>query len=294
MIPTCLTGWDMAGVIGTTREMEKIKRKSSQVTGTIQNSLWDPSFLLRTWWPRELTRVRNSRQHVVSGQMMVSWQSQDWMTRLLTCLPTSPPGLHMLIRPRQCLLSHQEKHLPEPMPVSPFTWPSATAPAASSLVLTKRRLLLFVLRCTLLKQQASQEWRQPSHSGAPDQRRTKSYGVKLATHSNAQVVVQPLSRVWLFATPGTAARQASLSITSSRSLLQLMSVESVTHLGFPRRKAGLPQEPAISEARLLRTALNLQALKLTPQGAPEAQSSGHLTHHEPSQSPGRSPRTKFT
>ena len=113
-------------------------------------------------------------------------------------------------------------------------------------------------------------------------------------HSNAQVVVQPLSRVRLFATPGTAARQASLSITSSRSLLQLMSVESVTHLGFPRRKAGLPQEPAISEVRLLRTALILQALKQIPQGAPEAQSSGRLTHHKPSQSPGRSPRTKFT
>ena len=39
--------------------------------------------------------------------------------------------------------------------------------------------------------------------------------------------VQLLSRVWLFATPGTAARQASLSITYSCSLLRLMSIESV-------------------------------------------------------------------
>ena len=39
--------------------------------------------------------------------------------------------------------------------------------------------------------------------------------------------VQPLSRVWLFATPWTAAHQASLSITNSRSLLKLMSIESV-------------------------------------------------------------------
>ena len=39
--------------------------------------------------------------------------------------------------------------------------------------------------------------------------------------------VQSLSRVRLFATPWTAARQASLSITSSRSLLKLMSIESV-------------------------------------------------------------------
>ena len=39
--------------------------------------------------------------------------------------------------------------------------------------------------------------------------------------------VQSLSRVWLFASPWTAARQASLSITSSWSLLKLMSIESV-------------------------------------------------------------------
>ena len=39
--------------------------------------------------------------------------------------------------------------------------------------------------------------------------------------------VQSLSRVWLFATPWTAAHQASLSITSSQSLLKLMSIESV-------------------------------------------------------------------
>ena len=40
--------------------------------------------------------------------------------------------------------------------------------------------------------------------------------------------VQSLSRVWLFATPWTTARQASLSITNSRSLPKLMSIESVT------------------------------------------------------------------
>ena len=36
-----------------------------------------------------------------------------------------------------------------------------------------------------------------------------------------------MSRVQLFATPWTAARQASLSITNSQSLLKLMSIESV-------------------------------------------------------------------
>ena len=39
--------------------------------------------------------------------------------------------------------------------------------------------------------------------------------------------VQSLSRVWLFATPWTAAGQASLSITNSRSLPKPMSIESV-------------------------------------------------------------------
>ena len=37
-----------------------------------------------------------------------------------------------------------------------------------------------------------------------------------------------LSRVQLFATPSTAARQASLSITNSQSLLKLMSIELPT------------------------------------------------------------------
>ena len=40
-------------------------------------------------------------------------------------------------------------------------------------------------------------------------------------------LVQSLSRVWLFVTPWTAVRQASLSITNSQSLHKLMSIESV-------------------------------------------------------------------
>jgi len=42
-----------------------------------------------------------------------------------------------------------------------------------------------------------------------------------------EVVVQSLSHVQLFATPWTAARQASLSSTPSQSLLRLRSTESV-------------------------------------------------------------------
>ena len=39
--------------------------------------------------------------------------------------------------------------------------------------------------------------------------------------------IQSLIRVWLFVTPWTAARQTSLSIINSRSLLRLNSIESV-------------------------------------------------------------------
>ena len=49
------------------------------------------------------------------------------------------------------------------------------------------------------------------------------------------VVVQLLNRVWLFTTPWTIARQASLSFTISWSLFKLMSIESVmlsNHLVF--------------------------------------------------------------
>ena len=49
--------------------------------------------------------------------------------------------------------------------------------------------------------------------------------------STSQIIqfrsLQLLSPVWLFATPWTSARQASLSITNSRSLPKLMSFESV-------------------------------------------------------------------
>ena len=41
------------------------------------------------------------------------------------------------------------------------------------------------------------------------------------------IVIQLLSHVWLFTTPWTAARQASLSHTNSQSLLQLVSIASV-------------------------------------------------------------------
>ena len=49
----------------------------------------------------------------------------------------------------------------------------------------------------------------------------------ISTLSDLSCSVQSLSCVQLFATPWTAAHQASLSITNSQSLLKLMSIESV-------------------------------------------------------------------
>ena len=57
------------------------------------------------------------------------------------------------------------------------------------------------------------------------------------------VVSQSPGHVWLFATPGTAARQASLSFTVSWSLLKLMFIESVmssNYLNFCRPLLLLP------------------------------------------------------
>ena len=61
-------------------------------------------------------------------------------------------------------------------------------------------------------------------------------------------LVQSLSRVWLFATPWIATRQASLSITNSRSSLRLMSIESVmpsSHLILCRSVLLPPIPPSI-------------------------------------------------
>ena len=58
--------------------------------------------------------------------------------------------------------------------------------------------------------------------------------------------VQSLSCVWLFATPWIPKRQASLSITNSRSLLKLMPIESVmpsSHLILYRPFLLLPPTP---------------------------------------------------
>ena len=80
--------------------------------------------------------------------------------------------------------------------------------------------------------------------------RTKSYWIKFLTSwpcwSLQFSSVQSLSRVRLFSTPWIAARQASLSITNSRSSLRLTSIESVmlpSHLILGRPLLLLPSIP---------------------------------------------------
>ena len=53
------------------------------------------------------------------------------------------------------------------------------------------------------------------------------FSIKIVTFASYEIVVQSFSRVWLFATPWTAARQASLSFTISWSLLKFIFIESV-------------------------------------------------------------------
>ena len=67
------------------------------------------------------------------------------------------------------------------------------------------------------------------------------------TSLNQVSSVQSLSRVWLFANPWITARQASLSITNSRSSLRLTSIESVmpsSHLILCRPLLLLPPIPS--------------------------------------------------
>ena len=60
------------------------------------------------------------------------------------------------------------------------------------------------------------------------------------------ISVHLLSYVWLFVTPWTAACQASLSITKSQSLVQPMSIESVSDAIQPSHLLSSPSSPAFN------------------------------------------------
>ena len=96
-------------------------------------------------------------------------------------------------------------------------------------------------------------WQYPLHralGNVPISRRAVIKGVKDGRDTERLSVqfssVQSLSRVWLFSTPWIAARQASLSITNSRSSPKLMSIESMmpsSHLILCRPLLLLPPIP---------------------------------------------------
>ena len=69
--------------------------------------------------------------------------------------------------------------------------------------------------------------RQGQEVASPASKRSREAGFPEDPPSVQFSSVQSLSCVWLFVTPWTAARQASLSLTNSQSLLKLMSTESV-------------------------------------------------------------------
>ena len=82
------------------------------------------------------------------------------------------------------------------------------------------------------------------------------------------IVIQSLNRVQVFATPWTAARQASLSITNSRSSPKPMSVELVmpfSHLILCRPLLLLPQSfPAAGISSKDTYISSLSSLRATP------------------------------
>ena len=69
-------------------------------------------------------------------------------------------------------------------------------------------------------------YRLNTHTDMPTDTHTHTHTHTPSTHPEAQSV-QSLSRVRWFATPWTSARQASLSITNSRSLLRFMAIALV-------------------------------------------------------------------
>ena len=66
-----------------------------------------------------------------------------------------------------------------------------------------------------------------SRTSPPDMQFHGYYCLRKDRNSYFMIAVQLLSRVWLFVTPWTTAHQASLPFSVSRSLLKLMSMESV-------------------------------------------------------------------
>ena len=110
------------------------------------------------------------------------------------------------------------------------------------------KVLLSICQQIWKTQQWPQDWKRSVFIPIPKKGNAKqcSNYHKIAFTSLQFSSVQSLSRVWLFATPWIAARQASLSNTNSQSSLKLMSIEPVmqpSHLILCRLLFLLPPIP---------------------------------------------------
>ena len=91
-----------------------------------------------------------------------------------------------------------------------------------------------VYRRVLFNSKKGRNWYRPHMDEPEDMMPSSVWKWMVGLHSNVNVLkvtefssVRSLSHIRLFATPCTAAHQASLSITNSWSLLKLMFIESV-------------------------------------------------------------------
>ena len=113
------------------------------------------------------------------------------------------------------------------------------------------RNCILVLSCSVVSNSSRPRDCNPSVRGISQAYSQATILEWVATFSSSilLVFVQLFSHVQLFATPWTAAHQAALSFTISRSLLKLMSVRSVmpsTHLFLCHPLLLLPIFPSIS------------------------------------------------
>ena len=149
--------------------------------------------------------------------LQISWQERLWAR-----------GLHCLLEEVRSAGNGHYEHLHERR-VSDPSPPSASIP--------------------ILLPPAENTWGLGPCLTAPGAEMLKVGGVSASSPSCSLSLfssVQSLSRVRLFATPWTVARQAFLSITNSQSLLKLMSIESVmpsNHLILCRSLLLLPPIP---------------------------------------------------
>ena len=96
---------------------------------------------------------------------------------------------------------------------------------------------------------------------------SRSFSQSLASLCSYHVVAQSLSHVWLLATLWTAARQTSLSFTTSQSLLKLMCIELV----MPSNRLTL------CHPVLLLPSIFASILPLLPSKRPQQTKPGYLT-----------------